>query len=403
MSDKTSSTIYQSKNGTPEQNITKVVEMIGGIESIIDKEDIVLIKPNAQWRKHGVTNSNAIKGFIDLILDIPKFAGEIIIADNHHDHPDNARGWTTEQRNGDYNFNELVDFYNENGHPSVTKYHWRDGGPNPSYLQFRAGDGGLVDGPEQGDGYVWSDEEYFCQGRATKMSYPVFTSSYSGVTIDFKNGAWKNGAYTKQPLKFINFAVLNHHSPTFGVTASVKNYLGVVDMTCGEHGSQPEGYYNFHYISFGWDKNSAWGGLLENITRSDMIRSSKFLTKAIRKLGPVIPEGIGGAVGRFMQTIREADLNILAAEYVGPEGRTINPIQTKTVLAAKDPVALDYYGAKNVLFPQGGPTAISNDPDNMSGPLRRYLESCCAEGVGTLDESQMKCHSYDFESQEHSW
>jgi hypothetical protein len=399
MIDKISSTIYQSKNGTPEQNVAKVVEMIGGIESIISKEDIVLIKPNTQWRKHGVTNSNAIKGFIDLILNIPNFSGEIIIADNHHDHPDDARGWTTEQRNGDFNFNELVASYQENGYPNVTKYHWRDGGPNPNYLQFRAADGGIVSGPEQGDGYVWSDDEYTYQGRTTKMSYPVFTSSYSGMTIDFKNGVWKNGSYTDQPMKFINFAVLNHHSPTFGVTASVKNYLGVVDMTCGEHGSKPEGYYNFHYISFGWDKNSGRGGLLENGTRSDMIRSSKLLTKAIKKVGPVNPEGVGGAVGRFMQTIRRADLNILAAEYVGPEGRTVNPIQTKTILASKDPVALDYYGAKTILLPLGGPRAIFNDPDNTGGPFHRYLESCCTEGIGTLDESRMVSHNFDFKTE----
>jgi hypothetical protein len=135
---------------------------------------------------------------------------------------------------------------------------------------------------------------------------------------------------------------------------------------------------------------------LENGTRLDLIRSSKFLTKAIRKLGPVYPEGVGGAVGRFMQTIRQADLNVIAAEYVGTEGRTVGAIRTKTVLASKDPVALDYYGAKNVLLAQGGPRANYNDPDNTTGPFRRYLESCCAEGIGTLDEGEMVCQSYDF-------
>ena len=389
--------IYESKNGTPEQNVAKVIEMMGGIESIVGKNDIVIIKPNAQRAGgHGNTNTNAIKGLIDLILDIKNFSGEIIIAENHHDNPDNARGWTTKRRNGDFNLNELIDYYNTQGYKNVTKYHWRDGGPNPNYLQYPGGDGGIVSGPEEGDGYVWTDEEYEYKGRKTKMTYPIFTSSYSGTTIDLKNGAWKNGKYTGQPVKFINFAILSFHSTTFGVTAAIKNYLGVVDMTCGEQGPMPPGYYNFHYISIGWSKDSVLSDFLENLTRSKYIRSSKFLTKAIRKVGPVHTWALGGAIGHFMKTIRKADLNIIDAEYCGPEGRWSKPAHTKTILASTDPVALDYYAAKYVLFPLGGSKAEFNDPDNLDGPFRKYLEGCYAQGIGTLDENQMVIHKFDF-------
>jgi uncharacterized protein (DUF362 family) len=386
--------IYISKNGSPEQNVAKVIEMMGGIEKIIGQNDIVIIKPNAQWETHGMTNTNTIKGFIDLVLKIPHFAGEVIIAENHHARIDNSRAWTTQKRNGDYNLNELVAYYNERGVANVTKYHWRDGGPNPKPLQWPAGDGGIVTGPEQGDGYVWTDEEYVYLGRKTKMTYPIFTSSYSGTTIDFKNGAWKQGHYTGQPVKFINVSTLNHHSSSFGVTACIKNYLGVVDLTCGLHGPTPEGYYNFHYISTLWPKTSFISDCVESSISSGPIRNSRFLSKVCRRLSPKTG-ALGGAVGHFMNTIRKADLDIIAAEYVGHEGRWEPPAHTKAVLASNDPVALDYYAGKYVLLPLGGNKAKYNDPDDKGGPFRKCLERCHAEGVGTLDEKNMAIHQYD--------
>ncbi|MCX8012619.1 MAG: hypothetical protein N3A64_05660, partial [Desulfobacterota bacterium] len=76
--------------------------MMGGIEKFIGKNDIVILKPNCQWWNQGRTNLAAMKGFIDLVLSIPDFKGEIIIAENHHfmdeflpeGEKDNIRGWT---------------------------------------------------------------------------------------------------------------------------------------------------------------------------------------------------------------------------------------------------------------------------------------------------------------------
>ena len=42
------SLIYRAVNGTPEQNLKKVIELMGGIERIIGSDDVVLIKPNVQ-------------------------------------------------------------------------------------------------------------------------------------------------------------------------------------------------------------------------------------------------------------------------------------------------------------------------------------------------------------------
>ena len=108
--------IYVAMNGSPEKNIEQVVKMMGGIKKLIGADDIVLIKPNGQWRRHGNTNTNTMKGFIDLVLKMSRFTGEIILIENHHDTADNMRGWTTELRNGNYNLNELVLHYQESGH-----------------------------------------------------------------------------------------------------------------------------------------------------------------------------------------------------------------------------------------------------------------------------------------------
>lgn len=385
------SKLYRASGRSPEENIFHVIEMMGGIQKVIQKDDIVVLKPNAQWRGHGGSNTNAIKGFIELVIGIPGFRGEIIIAENHHAADDNCLGWTTTQRNGDFNLNELVSFFNERGHLNVSKYHWHDAGPNPFPLQFPGGYGKRVQGPDQGDGYVWTDEEYECEGRRAKMTYPIFTSAYSKKIIDLKNGVWQNGGYTGQPLKLINFSTLNHHSKVFGVTASIKNYLGIVDMTCGVHGTEPDGYYNFHYISLGWSKENRIGRFLEDKLTKPTAQQFKLMMKAIRHFGPS-NGATGGAVGHFMRTIRQADLNIIAAEYTGHEGRLETPVRTKTVLASSDPVALDYYAARHVLLPLGGSKAKYNDPDWKEGPFRKFLERCHAEGIGTLNENEIQVY-----------
>jgi hypothetical protein len=387
--------IYLARNGGPERNIAKVIEMIGGIEKIAGNDDIVIIKPNSQWGGHAGTNTDCLKGFIDLLLSNSRFEGEIIIADNHHDDPDNGRGWTTSNRNGKFNLNELVKHYQERGYLNVTKYHWRDGGPNPWPLQFKAGNGGIVSDPEEGDGYVWSDEEYNYRGRKVKMSYPIFTSTFSGITIDFKSGAWKEGKYIERPVKFINFASLYVHPGRYaGATACVKNYLGVVDLTCGEHGVAPPDYYNFHYISIGFPRDNFLGNVLERIIRLKPIRRRIFLTKLIRKLCPV-SGAMGGTIGYFMKTIRMADLNIITAEHIGHRGRWEKPAHTRAVLASKDPVALDYYAVKYLLLPLvENPKRI--DPDNPKSPFRRYLQMCHEQGIGTLNEEEMVVHEFGF-------
>jgi hypothetical protein len=384
--------IYISQNGTPQQNIAKVIEMMGGIEKFIGKNDIVILKPNCQWWNQGRTNLAAMKGFIDLVFGIPGFEGEIIIAENHHfmdeslpeGEKDNIRGWThLSEINGDidgvnHNVNTLIDLYHKQGYKNVTKYHWRDGGPKRD-LWGNGQNGGIVKSFEEGDGYVWSDLEYAFSGFwglkkwRVKMSYPVFTSSHSGITIDFKNGAFMRdgkggGKYLpEKPLKFINFAVLNTHGKDTGITSAVKNYMGITDLSCGGWGLKPEGYANVH----------ACGG--------------KYYEYA--KAGPL---------AYFMKTIRKADLNMITAEWVGWGHRTdvSKAIRMRTILAGTDPIALDYYGAKYLVLPLSRDRKY-HDPDNHKSPTRRFLNltiETLEEDI--IDENRMKIHEYDHQGKD---
>ena len=77
--------IYRAINGDPSENVSQVMELMGGIENIFGHEDVIVIKPNIQWYNQGATNLSALKTFIDLIINRPGgFHGEVVIAENCH-------------------------------------------------------------------------------------------------------------------------------------------------------------------------------------------------------------------------------------------------------------------------------------------------------------------------------
>ena len=390
VSDDGFSHIFVARGGSPEENMNNVLALMGGIRSLIGSDDVVIVKPNSQWWNQGMTNTNTIKEFIRQILEMREFKGEVIIADNHQYQEDESRGWTTNSPNGDFNFNQLIEYFRKRGFKNVSKYHWHCAGRNKGLVQGDSYGNAVVRGPEEGDGYVWrSDLVYKAEsGRKAMMSYPVFTSHYSGITIDLKHGAWKGGRYLSRKIKLINFPGLNHHSRWAGVTCCIKNYLGIVDMSCGYHGEAPKGFFNFHHIG---NRNMK--------LHPHLIRMMKFLSIGY------LNHFHGGPVGFFMKSVRMADLNVVTANWVGYGSRTDPSFsaKTNTVLACKDPVALDYYASKYILMSVTPKTARDedghllrsiNDPDNRKGPFRWCLEECHREGIGNLEEWKMKIHEY---------
>ena len=385
------SDVFEVRGGTAEENMERLLALLGGIESIIDEKDIVVLKPNAQWWSQGMTNTDAMKAFMMSVLNSKNFQGEIIIAENHQYKNTYGRGWSTDKRNGSFNYNELIEYFHKQGFNNVSKYHWRGAGPNPTPLEGDdSGNGRPITGPADGDGYVWRDDIVYTspQGKKCWMTYPVFTSTYSGITIDLKNGPWKNGSYLKdRKMKFINFSALNHHGWYSGVTASVKNLMGVVDMTCGFHAPTPKDTYNVHFI--GVDKSIRYAKKIP----------SKYLRKVrsrIRKAAYKNFYYTGGALGLFLREICFPDLNIITAHHVGWGSRwdLSKSSYPKALLASRDPVALDYIAAKDILLKETPATEIKylrlNDPDNTSGPFYRFLRECRRQGIGNIAEKKIR-------------
>ena len=367
------SSLYYAKNGTPEQNINKLFEIMGGITNFIAPNDIVVLKPNCQWDNQGGTNTNSLKALIDLILSIPGFEGEIIIAENYHRLDSNTSYpnlWTTTdfRFNGPWNINTLLQYYRDN-RTSYPAIHDHGGEININKYMLRDSNRGgrVTTGPSDGDGYVRRTDLVYTRTPAgsefdqcgsidsTIMTYPIFTSPHSSITVDLKNGCWYNGQYIDTNFKLFMLSGLNHHSDYAGATSAVKNHLGVVELPGILNGA----YADFHSIGF---------------------------------------PASGGAVGMFVKEIKRADLFITTAEWCGHQGRQdSNPVQTKTVLASTDPLALDYYTSKYIMYPLGGSRQELNNPDNVDGPFRKFLNMYIDQmDWGTLNESEMMVQGFDF-------
>ena len=99
-----------------------------------------------------------------------------------------------------------------------------------------------------------------------------------------------------------------------------------------------------------------------------------------------------------MKTIRMADLNIVTAEWVGWGSRTKPTKATRmySILASRGPIALDYYGAKYLVYPLSRNREY-HDPDNPKSFVREFLDLALDTlGEGTLDEAEMLIQTYDF-------
>jgi hypothetical protein len=390
------SRVVLAKTGSSERNAAALLDAWGGAESLIGADDVVVLKPNAQWHAQGMTNTDVLRQLIVSILGrTGGFRGEVIVADNHHFREDDARGWTTETPNGRYNLNDLVASFREQGETRVAKIHWHDAGPNPEPWQFDAGWGTRVEAPGGGDGYRWQLDECHVTpaGNRCAMTWPVFTSPISGDRIDLKDGVLHDGRPTGRNLRLITVSSLNYHSRYGGVTAAVKNHMGIVDMTCGFHGPEPAGYCNTHYIGL-TDRHALWRW-------AD--RRAAPIRRVVHRL---LPEEdalefhhTGGALGHWMRTVRRPDLHVVTAEWVGFGSRTRAELSARpgVSLAARDPVTLDAVAAREVLLPAtraagaaGSPFLNYNDVDRADGPFHRFLLAARREIGGTLDPERVE-------------
>jgi len=268
---------------------------------VVGASDVVLIKINAQWDKRGGTNTDLVRSLVLAIADHPEgFTGEIVIADNGQaQFGSRGGGGSLDWRNNNAvdQSQSIADVVSElAGSINVSAYLW------DTITQTRVAE--YSDG-DYTDGYVVSELPAASTGII--VSYPKFTTAY-GTRVSFKNGIWDtvSASYDHDRLVVINVPVLKSHA-IYGVTASVKHYMGVVSDKLTSH--------NAH-------RSVATGGM-----------------------------------GTQMVETRLPDLNIIDAIWInarpggGPGTNYNQATQAGIIAASRDPVALDVWAAEEILIP----------------------------------------------------
>jgi len=323
-----------------------------GPDGIIASDDVVIIKINYQWPERGGTNVDLLRGLIRRIVDHPDgFTGEIVVCENTQ-----------------FAFTQNFDRSNNNAEDHTLSPHdvvveFQNLGYRVSQFSWKSIRGNSVGEYSEGDmadGYIVYPYDSVIHGR---VSYPKFRTDY-GTYISLKYGIWDNtsGSYNRQGLKFINVPVLKSHHATYGVTACVKHYMGLVTdlLSTNSHSA-------IHY----------------------------------------------GILGAVMSEIQLADLNILdciwinANPYSGPSTSYSGATRRDELLAGLDPVATDIWADSNILIPAFIDNGYSPpwpdpsaDPDDSTSDFRQYLDNSMyqlldAGYVVTNDLNQIDTYTWD--------
>jgi len=263
-----------------------------GTEGLIAANDVVLIKVNAQWKYRGCTNTDLIRGLVQRILEHPEgFQGEVVIIENGQ-----GRGSLACDTSSAYGGNAEV---HANAEDESHSFLWLVGHFNdPRVTAFQL------------DPLRWNfiaADEHAADGyrRYENVSYPCFTTA-GGRRVELREGIW-NGTSHDSNLKLINVPVLKHHDVGGSeFTGALKHVYGLVSMSDGQSDFR-------HY------------------------------------------GGLGETCGKMMVSIHTPVLNILDAIWVSHKALAGTPasatFRADTIVASQDPVALDYWTAKYVLYP----------------------------------------------------
>ena len=271
---------------------TAKTDLLGSPKGMIAANDVVLIKVNAQWKYRGCTNSDVIRGLIQSILDHPDgFTGEVVLIENGQDWGSLRCDTTTRYENSSVQANA-----NNRRHSFeyLVKKIFKDRRVS-SYLLDPIRQERLVSDDHDRDGYRILDN----------VSYPCFTTA-GGHHVELRDGVWTGNRYS-QNLKLINVPVLKHHDNGGSeITASLKHMYGVLSME--------DGRYDFRHY-----------------------------------------DGLGETCGNMFARVRAPVLNIIDAIWVSQGSLSGYPKEATTrvnqLVAGQDPVALDYWAAKHILYP----------------------------------------------------
>ena len=313
---------------------------IGGKYGLINRSDVVLVKVNAQWKYKGCTNSDVVRGLIQRILERPDgFDGEVVVFENG-------------QGGGSLDCDTM---WGRQYHDTGVHANAEDESHSFSYLVDE-----VFADPKVSKYLLDPVRETFISGedhstdgyrKVGNVSYPCFTTA-KGNRVELKEGVWNGKGYDGN-LKLINVPVLKHHDGC-GITGALKIYYGVLSMADGQMRER-------HY------------------------------------------ERLGQQCGEMIIKVRPPVVSILDCIWVTQVRWAGYPPEYTTrlnqLLASVDPVALDYWAAKYLLYP------IDNNeehhPDKFA-ILRNHLtqardvinsESGIRGQKVTLDESKINIHS----------
>jgi hypothetical protein len=307
---------------------------LSGPGGIVAADAVVLLKINYQWDQRGGSNTDLLRGLIQRLTDHPDgFTGEIVIAENtQFAGADNFDRSANNAQDIGQSPRDVVDHFDALG-VSISLFDWTLV-RHTSVDEYSTGD--------MTDGYVVYDYDPTFQGR---ISYPKFRTDL-GTYISLRDGIWDTGAsiYDRDRLVVINLPVLKSHHATYGATACVKNWMGV--------------------ITTGLSTNSH---------------------SAMRY----------GLLGAAMVEVRPADLNILDAiwinadPYTGPANSYSNATRRNELVASTDAVAADIWAVTNILIPAFYDNGFTPPwpqpdatPDDPNSDFRQYLDSSMSELLG---------------------
>jgi uncharacterized protein (DUF362 family) len=326
---------------------TSIAGTENGANGLIAPNDVVLIKVNAQWKYRGCTNSDVIRGLVQRILEHPQgFTGEVVIIENGQ-----GRGSLACDTSSSYGGNTEVHANAQNeSHSFLWLVNSLFGDPRVSAF--------LLD-PVRGNFIGANDHASNGYRTFENVSYPCFTTA-GGRRVELREGIW-NGASYGSNLKLINVPVLKHHD-TGGseITGAIKHMYGLVSMSDGQSGFR-------HY------------------------------------------GGLGETCGKMMVSVHTPVLNIMDAIWVSYTALGGYPASATrridTLVASQDPVALDYWSAKNILYPidnndrhhpsYAGINAwltAARDTINNRGGFAQTARGIAVEHP-TIDESEMTLYS----------
>jgi len=284
-----------------------------GPDGLIAAGDVVLVKVNAQWKYRGCTNSDVVRGLVQRILEHPDgFSGEVVIVENGQ-----GRGSLACDTASNYDDGSVHANANDERHSFLYLVDevFR-GSPVSAYLLDPVRSRFIADDDHVVDGYR----------RFETVSYPCFTTA-RGTRVELREGIWRGTGHTRN-LKLLNVPVLKHHdSGGSEITGAVKHYYGLLSMSDGHQSER-------HYGT------------------------------------------LGETCGRMIASVRPPVLNLIDAIWVSHGALRGYPAsataRTNQLVASQDPVAADYWAAKNVLFPVD--RNARHAPDHPG--IDRWLTDC---------------------------